>query len=74
MIYRYRIRELAEANGITLYRLAKTSGLLPATVYAIARGETQPTSETLRRLHQALETLLGREVGLSELIEIERTR
>ncbi|GIW32408.1 helix-turn-helix domain-containing protein [Meiothermus taiwanensis] len=73
MVYRYRIRDLAEENGISLYRLAKMSGLLPATVYAIARGETQPTPETLRRLHQTLETLLNREVSLDELIEVKRT-
>lgn len=70
--YRVRIKEAADQNGLTLYRLAKNSGLLPATVYAIARGETQPTLETIAKIHGALEALLGREVGVEELIEVVR--
>ncbi|MBW6395271.1 helix-turn-helix domain-containing protein [Thermus sp. SYSU G05001] len=70
--YRVRIKEVAEQNGLTLYRLAKNAGLLPATLYAIARGGTQPTLETIAKIHGALEALLGREVGLEEILEVVR--
>ncbi|GAA6761745.1 MULTISPECIES: helix-turn-helix domain-containing protein [Thermus] len=70
--YRVRIKELADANGITLYRIARTSGLLTNTVYNAAEGRHQPTLETLAKIHGALEVLLGRRVELDELIEVIR--
>jgi len=72
MKYRVRIKELAEQNGLTLYRLSKQSGLLPSTVYAVGKGQTSPGLDTLAKLHAALEALLGREVGVEELIEVVR--
>jgi len=71
--YRVRLSELLEENGISVYRLLKTlPGVAPSTLYGIRNRRRQPDLDTLAKIHCALEALLGREVGLEEILEVVR--
>ncbi|VCU52906.1 hypothetical protein TTHN1_00661 [Thermus thermophilus] len=47
-------------------------GVSSAHVYVVLNGKAAPSWALLQKLHAALEALLGREVGVEELIEVVR--
>lgn len=72
MPIRWKLRPLLERHGVSAYRLVKESGLAPATVYAIARGETRNlNADTVDRLLSALHRLIGTEIQLGDLVVYE---
>lgn len=61
-MYRY-LAELAEAQGITMYRVAKDTGIPAATLYNWKAGRYTPKVDKIKRLaeyfHVTLEDFLA---------------
>lgn len=73
--YRLRLKELLKEEGIPVNRLARLlepQGVGRSTVYGVVNGYQQPSFVLLMKIHGALEALLGREVGLEEILEVVR--
>lgn len=73
--YRLRLKELLKEEGIPVNRLARLlepQGVGRSTVYGVVNGYQQPSFGLLMKIHCALEALLGREVGLEEILEVVR--
>lgn len=49
-----RLAALRTEAGVTVYRLAKTSGVSPQHIARMERGEQQPSLEVARKLARAL--------------------
>lgn len=73
--YRLRVKELLRRENIPIYRLARLlepQGVGRSTIYGVVNGYQQPSFGLLMKIHGALEALLGREVGLEEILEVVR--
>lgn len=75
MQVRWKIRDFLKAHDISGYRLAADTSLSHTAIYVdlIGGRATQTRFETIARVLTALEAILGREVGLEEIIEVDRT-
>ena len=72
MKLRLTLNELLKQERISVYRLAKQMvelGWTRENVYAISQGRSRPSMESLEALLTALETILGRDVDMLEVIE-----
>lgn len=74
--WRLRVADLLKREGLSRYRVAKHMerhfGVASAHVYVVLNGKAAPSWALLQKLHAALEALLGREVGVDEIIEVVR--
>lgn len=52
--FRKRLKKLLREAGLTQYALAKKSGLSRQAISALAKGDSAPSWETVRRLARAL--------------------
>ena len=69
---RWRLKEVLEREGITAYRLWKTAGSNPHTVYRwVYRPPRALDLEVAETVLKALRTLTGKEYTLCDLIEID---
>lgn len=72
MKLRLTLNELLKQERVSVYRLAKqmvNMGWTRENVYSIAQGRSRPSMESLEALLTALETILGRDVDMMEVIE-----
>jgi transcriptional regulator with XRE-family HTH domain len=53
------IRVARESNGVSMYRLAKLTGLHPSTISLIERGERNPSLFVILKMAEALGVSLG---------------
>jgi DNA-binding Xre family transcriptional regulator len=73
MQVRWRVKEFLDANDKTPYSLWKASELSRNTVYAIAQGNKDGLEfDTMSKLLEALEKLIGRRIELSDVLEVVR--
>lgn len=73
MELRWKLKELLTENGKTAYALSKRSGVGLRAVYSITLGRKRRVElDTLSALITALEEMLGREVAISDILEIQR--
>lgn len=74
-VIRVRVKGYLEQHGITPYRLAKTMQEInagkpsAAAVYAIVKGKSTPSLETVNVMLNALSKLRGESVPLSAVLE-----
>lgn len=64
---------LAE-NGVSAYRVgqeAERFGVSRATIYALAKGRTQPSLESLGVLVASLQEVTGKPIEVSKLLKYE---
>lgn len=66
-----RIKELAEAKGWSVYKLAVESGLTTSTLYSIMSGNNQPTVYTVELLCEALDVSLSEFFNNEEISHTE---
>jgi transcriptional regulator with XRE-family HTH domain len=69
---RLTLHELLTRENISVYRVAKEFerlGYSEENLYAIAKGRSRVSMESLEALLTALEVILGREVSLLEVVE-----
>lgn len=70
---RWKVKEFLEQHEMTPYALWKASGLARNTVYAIAKNDKDGLEfETMSKLMEGLEKLTGRQVELSDVLEVVR--
>ena len=50
MNYGNRLKQIREANKLSIYRLSKDSKISPGHINDIEKGKNQPTIETLKKL------------------------
>ncbi|GGR34096.1 helix-turn-helix domain-containing protein [Deinococcus ruber] len=74
MEVRWKIKEFLEQNGKTPYALWKASGLSRTTVYAITGGQMDGVQfETMGKLMHGLETIMGKQIELTDVLEVVRS-
>jgi DNA-binding Xre family transcriptional regulator len=67
---RWKIPELLKEHDITAYQFMRESGLAQGTAYALALGASERVYlETLPKVRMALETLTGKPIGLTDIID-----
>lgn len=59
MNYGIRLKQLREANKLSIYRLSKDSKISTGHIYDIEKGKNQPTIETLKKLISPMEITLS---------------
>lgn len=67
-----KLREHMESSGLTVYQLARLSGVERTSVHRFAGGTRLPSDEVLRQLARALQLSIQEEQELQELLHIER--
>lgn len=67
-----KLREHMESSGLTVYQLARLSGVERTSVHRFAGGTRLPSDEVLRQLVRALQLSIQEEQELQELLRIER--
>jgi DNA-binding Xre family transcriptional regulator len=70
---RWKVKEFLEQHGKTPYALIKASGLTQTTIYGISQGKpTEARFQTLESLIRGLEALTGKQVELTDVLEVVR--
>lgn len=54
-----RVKTIRESKGISVYKLAKTSGISSTYLYEVEMGKKQPTVEIISRICDALDISLA---------------
>lgn len=67
MIFRFRLRDLIKAMGVTDARFAQLVGITPAALSQILSGKRAPSYMTLDRIHMKtganIQYLMGERIG-----------
>ena len=70
---RWKVKEFLDQHDKTPYALWKASGLARNTVYAIAQNNKDGLEfETMSKLMDGLEKLIGKRVELGDVLEVVR--
>lgn len=67
-----KLREHMESSGLSVYQLARLSGVERTSVHRFAGGTRLPSDEVLRQLSRALRLSIQEEQELQNLLHIER--